>query len=615
MAKLIIDVSGKKALGPKYYGDIYRSAADPNYRYIGEKGMMADGIFNPYMRDGYLSPANKAFKQITRDSGTTDFASGTVASIIDATANKWYLLRGSTVLQYPSTNESTDTTSLSTGISGTGSDMENYLINNTRKIFIITTTAIGIYDTTDGVVDKNWLSTPIVSSATVSSGTISAGELTVSDTTGYASSGGLWIGGTQYQYTSIVNGTKFGGVTPTTSTTVGLTVYQGAAGGNVSLTTGNYNKGVKSGLYLYILNGSSVHRIDGTSSGGPTGTFKANILSLPSNLYFYDAVDSGGQLLFVINPSSQNENARNQVPTGQYPLECAVGVWNKTSLGFSQYVVVPGMRQLRNIFVAPNGAVRLFAIDNNRETHLMQFTGATFKTILRLGQDAYPNQYDGLAVGATTTYWYGMDGAMYTYGSANVGDPEILSKFFDFDTLNASQYSSTATLTRAQAICLTQNSSSASAGQRTVQEAIIFGVDVSYSGSKSHVFRYLPYTTRTVDSVAAATNTGNAYTLVQLLPLFSKINYIRSVHLPSTDTGTDAIATLKTYYNQTSTADGTFTVTKSEGHKGYKYLPIGKEGIYALQIEIEWNSSQNVGSNDYCPMYFEVDYEPTSKLI
>lgn len=617
MAKLIIDVSGKKALGPKYYGDIYRSAADPNYRYLGNKGEMADGIFNPFIRDGYMSPSNGTFKQITKDSGTTNFANSIAAGLNDPSVNKWFLLRGGN-LQVAATPEATDTTSVATTISGTGSDLERYTVNNAAKVFIVTSTNLGVYDSTNGTMDGSYLTSSVTprSSTTVTAG-VTAGILSVVSTTGYAASGGLWTSdGFQLQYTSISGANSFAGVTPANQAiTVGATVYQGVAGGGVDLTTSNYNKLVKSGVFMYILNGSYVHRLDGTSSGGATGTFKANVLAIPSNLFFYDAVDNGGAMFFVINTVGSNENARNQAPTGQYPTECAVGVWNKTSLGFTQYIVVPGMRQLRNIYVAPNGAVRLIGLDNNFDAHILEYTGTVFKQIVHLGPNAYPNQWDGLQVGATRAYWYGMDGILYAHGSNNIGDPEVLCKLFDFTTLNAANYSSAASLLRSQAMVLTQNSSTPGTGQKTIQEALIFAVDVDNSGSKFNCFRYLPFTTRIVDSVTPVANIGNTYTMVQLLPLLSEINYIRSVHLPTTNTGTTAIATVKTFYNQSSTAAQTWTISKSDGAKGYKYMPGGKQAVNALQIKIEWNTSQTLGPDDYCPMYFEVDYNPTARLM
>ena len=74
MAFLNINISGRRGLLERHQGDLDDSSAAVNLRYIGEEGQFADGIFNPFKKYGYLSPANAKFASLT----------GTVAAPINS---------------------------------------------------------------------------------------------------------------------------------------------------------------------------------------------------------------------------------------------------------------------------------------------------------------------------------------------------------------------------------------------------------------------------------------------------------------------------------------------------------------------------------------------------
>ena len=53
MAQLTIDLTGKKGLTQKFWGDAYLgSVSKPALRYAGKEGQMAAGTYNPYKRYG-----------------------------------------------------------------------------------------------------------------------------------------------------------------------------------------------------------------------------------------------------------------------------------------------------------------------------------------------------------------------------------------------------------------------------------------------------------------------------------------------------------------------------------------------------------------------------------
>lgn len=65
MAYLNIDISGRLGLVERHQGDLNDVESNPLYRYLGQDGQFAEGLFNPLKLYGYLSPANNTFKNLT----------------------------------------------------------------------------------------------------------------------------------------------------------------------------------------------------------------------------------------------------------------------------------------------------------------------------------------------------------------------------------------------------------------------------------------------------------------------------------------------------------------------------------------------------------------------
>lgn len=65
MAQLTLDLSGMKGLLERHQGDLNDTAAQPQFRYLGADGQMAEGFFNPFKKLGFLSPTVGAFESLT----------------------------------------------------------------------------------------------------------------------------------------------------------------------------------------------------------------------------------------------------------------------------------------------------------------------------------------------------------------------------------------------------------------------------------------------------------------------------------------------------------------------------------------------------------------------
>jgi hypothetical protein len=136
MAKLILDLSGRGGLANKFFGDIDQVTPTPNKRYLIGDSQMAAGIFNPFTRDGYLSPSSNVFHAMTLDQ---TLAAVMGSAIYDAINDDYYMAeRGLQLFK----GDGLDDTSLARQLllTPTGAqfhDLEIYQVNGTRKLFYV----------------------------------------------------------------------------------------------------------------------------------------------------------------------------------------------------------------------------------------------------------------------------------------------------------------------------------------------------------------------------------------------------------------------------------------------------------------------------------------------
>lgn len=131
MAKQILDLSGQLGLASNFAGDLNDTTAQPQLRYLGSPGQVANGVYDPLRVQGYMSPANNVYTPLT-GTITNEF----VSSEYSASADTVYLAQNGVNL---STLTGLDDTSLtSTGIlsgQSTFRDLEMYEINGNESLF------------------------------------------------------------------------------------------------------------------------------------------------------------------------------------------------------------------------------------------------------------------------------------------------------------------------------------------------------------------------------------------------------------------------------------------------------------------------------------------------
>ena len=146
---LILDLSGRKGLAKKFAGDLNSTSANPSRRYSGAEGQFADGIFNPLVNYGYMSPANNTFATV---SGAVN--AHIISTQYDSINDDVYFAEDGTSIWHLDGLDDTSLT-LDRAISypnATLNDLETYELNGVPTLFYVYTsgTEVANFDMTTG---------------------------------------------------------------------------------------------------------------------------------------------------------------------------------------------------------------------------------------------------------------------------------------------------------------------------------------------------------------------------------------------------------------------------------------------------------------------------------
>lgn len=562
MATTTIDLSGIAGLAPRFYGDKPYTASRPNLRYLGTEGQMAEGIFNPMATLGYMSPANATTKAAT---GTTPFPLSTA------------LLKPSGV--------AAGTDSIFFGDEAT--------TGTTGKILEL-----------DTLVDTALAQTyeiPIVSS------------------TFYYKAVDMIM----YQ----LNGIRAIFWLSENTTSASFPGYLGMADSNFGSPDPDWGEAVHSlsvqrfdrnafiladnGL-LYILDGNSIHSLDGTPTGGTNGTVSENLLvflgiragTIASNTKLRDGVDLRGRMWIGLHVE-EGGNTRSDLSGKTFPQFVGVYVWDRrTSLASMQdFIPIRGAREFKSMHIF-QGQPSCFTISTDGYTEFRVWNGNEFKVVQRLGKTAYPNfRRHSVYEGGDHIIWFGADGKVYFYGMFESGMNNALYMIGDMTAhvTGGQTYSTSGVLVAGNATETVTSGNEAA--------PLAFYVSFSDSGG-SHLKKWYPFSTETVASVAQLGHSGDAFSLVKQLPTLATVRRIIIRCAPTTNTGSATIATVKYYFNQSATASITKTITKDQAARGYISHVINKPYINSIQVEIEWSTTETLGKDSFLPSTAVVDFDP-----
>jgi hypothetical protein len=367
MAKLNIDLSGIKGLAPKFYGDANDAAGRPQLRYLGAPGQMAQGYWNPFRAFGCMAPptsmANSSLG-IAESDFSNNFDSEMRAVLYDSIGTTgsngkgvWLADKDNVWFQNahgPNGFVMANAQNLSTNTPKI-TDLEMYQVNGVRKIFFA-------YQENSGIGGDIGFINPDIT-----------------------------------------------GTNPTWLSTTVAGAFQTGATNNVVMIPADNG-------FMYLLDGSTLHKIDGTIGGGVHGTAFPNVLVFPADFTLVDGLDWQAHIWIAIQTTSSfatgNAASYNEREVGVY-------VWDRqtTTLNTIQnFIPITGLREIRKIYVTPQGELRVLGISSERLVQVRRYNGATFELVQELGLGAYPKYRDSVTTLGGLIVWLGNDGVLYAHG-------------------------------------------------------------------------------------------------------------------------------------------------------------------------------------------------------
>ncbi len=351
--------------------------------------------------------------------------------------------------------------------------------------------------------------------------------------------------------------------------------------------------------FMYVFEDNKVHKVDGTETGGVSGTFTKEVLRFPSYFVTVDAVDTRGRMYIAVqaNPSSGDEDVRTY-------SEGIVGVytWDRQSavVGTRDFVPLYGIRDIKKLYIDPlSGDVRAICIGDDRFVQIRSISSGYGKIIQTLGISAYHETRDGAKVINGMVNWLGADGIFYLHGKLTPTDTEQLYKFGSIAAEPTGAFTTGA--------IFVGNSESTQSRQ-----AILASFTDTVT---SKLMKWYPHGQGTISSVAQTGNQGDVYTPVIPLHAMSTVKNITINNFPTASSAGTTIATVKIYFNQSTTPFKSHTVTQALASKGYVSIECNKPFVNSVQIEIEYSTSQTLGTDDFNPMFAIVEYEPPADVV
>lgn len=636
-----IKLHGIEGLIPRFFGDVDRTISTPNLRVANQNNQdavsgsypkVADGVYNPFRRYGYLSASNTSFTTIQFASSNTS-TNLQIAMLFDRENDNFYSAEAGK-LWLGSTLDSTNLTAKTLVITSedTITDLEVYQVNGVRKLFysyfstahvVTVVNGTGVWTMSSGVAPAN--GTPVT--FTNSGGSLPTNL--VAGTTYYVT--------TSSALTFHISATLGGADFAVSSNGTGITTIHGNFGGigisNLPFDTqhdiwlaqtvsGAFNMGANyhvmipaDNSFLYVLDGNAVHKIDGTlQSGGTNGTVTPNNLIFPTNFNLVDGVDYRGNLFIGIHQFSSNIRGVSSL-TESFTSRCGVYLWDKqnTVTGSKDYIPLEGVKEIRKIYVAPTGVVRLIAISAENITQIMEYTGSTFKVICEVGYNSYPEYIDSFAKVTSYVVWIGNDGYIYAHGSVSPFDAEGIFKLGQKTTFK-----------NAGAILYGGSNSYSSGGSN--EKAFRSGLIIAYNNNTNNVcVQWDIHGTGKSGSGGGNMHAGNVYTPVYYMTevlgythypsQLANLNYIQIYCSPTGISDSIPVFTINLFLNQSTTAFASYVVTSAQASRGYYRMEVNEQYVNAVQLQIVFptgNTISNGSSYDTGLSTAVLVYEPTN---
>ena len=363
--------------------------------------------------------------------------------------------------------------------------------------------------------------------------------------------------------------------------------------------------------YLFAQN--RVHKIDGTVTGGINGFLTKDVLLLPPEFTITDAIDYRSRFYIAIQQYPTNSAVTNPV---NFTGKVGVLVWNRisTQLGGTDFIEIPGVKEIKKLYVSADGRLRMITIGDHGITEIREFTyndsgGVSFLPTKLLSIGAFPQFPDGLVNSGDKVIWMGNDGRIYCEKGRSVTA---------IHELKAPGNSTATVLNNIQSgtVLFASGNQTANNGLRSNKQ----GYYVSWKdGATTTTAKIFPFDDRTGAQVLQVQHPGHVYTGVFYLPQMSTVESMRIYNLPLVDEGPlpdTPVAKIEIFYNQSTTSSHphgtTKTITAREAAKGYLDLKLNKQYIHAVQMKITWEPINQTVANTYRPSMAYLTYKQTA---
>lgn len=344
---------------------------------------------------------------------------------------------------------------------------------------------------------------------------------------------------------------------------------------------------------LYWFVGNKVHAFDGGITGGSLGRAMQDLLQFPSYLEIADVAETRSQMYIGLHDTTFSSDNNHYGAR-----EAGIFIWDRSSqvFGGTDFYPAMGAKEIKSVFVSGQGDVLAITVNDAGYSEIRGVKGNQYGVLQTFERLGYPTHRRGIITMNGLTIWTGKNGIKYAYGAVAPGEPEQLYKIGD----ESGEYGTGVTQ---GAIYVGHENSS-------VPQTAVLTAWTDNGGSK--IKKWYPHGVGTIGGVAQTGNQGNVFTKVYDFgaPIHVEWGHIFFVPV-SGSSSTDTVATIKLYFNKSSTVSHTFVITKKDLAKGYFYMPIGEKNVFTLQAELEWSTTETLGSFDFQPNKIVVDYNET----
>lgn len=374
--------------------------------------------------------------------------------------------------------------------------------------------------------------------------------------------------------------------------TSNLEMIQNAFG--VESGQGSYVYLADNGL-LYWVVGNKIHTIDGSITGAGTGFANENVIQFSSYVTIPDIAETRSRMYIAV----QTSNITTATDPRNYGAnKIGVYIWDRRSQiqGGTDFYPCPGAKEIKSLFTSSDGSVKAITVGNSGFTEIRGVSGNQFAVLQTLEKDGYPATRRSITMIDQISVWLGANGIIYGYGSMVPGEKEALYKL--------GSMASTGGTTPVYGPIISANEYSTS--PRLALLLAHTNATPSYN-----VKKWYPNGEGTIESVVQIALIGDIFSPVKYLPEMSTATDLTIYCAPTASSGSTVIATVKIYFNQSSTVGMTKSVTQAEAARGYVHWSLNKHNVNAIQLEIEHNITDALGSNEFLPSIAILEYEPT----